>query len=79
MNYSGQSLNCELRIDCCIQALPLKISKDGWDERGHQNRLLAKALPEWDFIYFSKDRALDRSLKVTSVNHKRFFAKARPD
>ena len=31
-NYRGQSLNCELRIDCCIQALTLKICKDGWDE-----------------------------------------------
>ena len=30
----------------------------------NQSLLLAKALPEWDFRYFSKERALDRSLKA---------------
>jgi len=33
----------------------------------YQSLLLAKALPEWDLRYFSKDRALDRSLKARWV------------
>jgi hypothetical protein len=30
----------------------------------YQSRLFAKAFPEWDFRYFSKDRALEWSLKA---------------
>jgi hypothetical protein len=30
----------------------------------YHNLFLAKAFPEWDFRYFSKERALERSLKA---------------
>ena len=47
-----------------------------------KNLLFAKALPEWDFRYFSEEMALDHSLYVRSGAgnyHNLLFAKARPE